>query len=189
MTNERLSILNELEVLCSKHEPNPEHSHDSQILLCLRYAIDAARKGNFGVGAILVDDRQITIAEAQNKVFHPYFRSDRHAEMEAITKFERATKGTVGPASYTLYSSLEPCPMCLTRILISGVGATFYAAANPDGGMSGLLDHLPATLESYAKTKIIGQADCSSQLRSIAWRVFEVSARARSADILQRGIA
>jgi len=187
MTPQSLLILDELDDLCANYLPDQKYRHDRYITRCLRQAIGAARKGNFGVGAILVDSRDEAI-EAQNRVFHPYFRSDRHAEMELITKFEESTRGAVSPASYTLYSSLEPCPMCLTRILISGVGATFYATANDAGGMRGLLSHLPTALQGYAEQKIIAQADCSQFLRTIAWRVFEINATSNSQQILQRGI-
>lgn len=175
MRRNRQLTLKELAGRCSDYVPDPRYRHDRFVILCLRHAIHAAREGNFGVGAVLVDNREEPIVHARNKVFRPYFRSDRHAEMEVITKFERSTKGAVSPASYTLFSSLEPCPMCLTRILISGVGTTFYAAANDAGGMAGLFRHLPYTLQRYAEQKTITQADCSPLLRSIARQVFEVN--------------
>lgn len=175
MTRNRLLILKELTRLCSEYVPDPTYKHDRLIIICLRHAIQAAREGNFGVGAVLVDNRGEAILHARNRVFHPYFRSDRHAEMEVITKFERSTKGAASPATLALYSSLEPCPMCLMRILISGVVTTFYAARNDAGGMAGLFRHLPFTLQKYAEQKTINQADCSPLLRSIAWQVFEVN--------------
>ena len=169
------SIFENLTNRFSEYVPDPKYKHDSFIIRCLRQAFVAAEEGNFGVGAILVDNLKGSVLQARNKVFHPYFRTDRHAEMEVITKFEMSSKGAVVPASYTLFSSLEPCPMCLTRILISGVGTTFYAAANKAGGMGGLLCHLPVTLQRYAEQKVIGPADCSPVLRSIAWQVFEIN--------------
>jgi len=169
------SILENLKNRLSEYVPDPKYKHDSFIILCLQQAFIAAEEGNFGVGAILVDNSEGSILHARNKVFHPYFRTDRHAEMEVITEFEMSSKGAVVPASHTLFSSLEPCPMCLTRILISGVGTTFYAAANEAGGMGGLLGHLPHTLQRYAEQKVIGPADCSPVLRSIAWQIFEIN--------------
>ena len=167
--------LNELARLCLGYVPDPQYQHDRPITLCLQLAIRAAREGNFGVGALLADDRGKPIFYARNRVFHPYFRSDRHAEMEVITQFEAAAKGAGSLEFYTLYSSLEPCPMCLTRILIAGVGTTFYAAPNKAGGMTSLLRHLPDTLQKYAEEKTITEAHCSPVLRSIAWQVFALN--------------
>jgi len=44
--------------------------------------------GNFGVGCIIVDVYGNVIVQGHNEVFHPYFRSDRHAEMVVMREFE-----------------------------------------------------------------------------------------------------
>jgi len=76
------SILENLKNRLSEYVPDPKYKHDSFIILCLQQAFIAAEEGNFGVGAILVDNSEGSILHARNKVFHPYFRTDRHAEMD-----------------------------------------------------------------------------------------------------------
>jgi tRNA(adenine34) deaminase len=185
----------EKRVLVSFHQllrnfiPSSRHLHDPYILLCLRHALIAAREGNYGIGAVLVDEGGSIVAAARNRTFVPYFRSDRHAEMEVLTRFENRTRGTITPAQYTLFCSLEPCPMCITRILIAGVGKIRYAIASGTGGMARRADELPWTWQKYAEGKIIEEADCSEALRRIAFEIFQWNAERNFRRVLERGTA
>src|SRR5262245_23051180 len=101
-----------------------EHaSHQDQLLglIACQEALAAARQGNFGVGAVLVDAHGTVVAQGQNAVFYPRFRSDLHAEMVVMTAFEEQHPEADNMRGYTLLSSLEPCPMCLARLLAAGV--------------------------------------------------------------------
>ena len=51
-------------------------------------ALAAARAGNYGVGAVLVDPNGEIVERGRNAVFYPHFRSDLHAEMVAMNAFE-----------------------------------------------------------------------------------------------------
>jgi hypothetical protein len=61
---------------------DPKYTDDSYAWLTCALALQGVATGNFGVGAILVDDggNQI-LAQGHNEIFNPRFRSDRHAEM------------------------------------------------------------------------------------------------------------
>jgi len=63
--------------------------------------------------------------------------------MDVLTRYEESVKGP-GPDmnSLILFSSIEPCPMCLTRIITSGIKEVYYLAPDPDSGMVGLRDKL-----------------------------------------------
>jgi len=92
----------------------PEHPHDSFIKITLEEALEAAKHGNFGVGAVLVDGDGNVICRAHNHVFHPSFRSDAHAEMNVISHFEESLQDRIEISSLTLFTSLEPA-RCVTR--------------------------------------------------------------------------
>ncbi len=90
--------------------------------------------GNFGIGALIVDDAGRVYAHGHNEICAPRFRSDAHAEMVVISDFETRWPN-VRKTGLSLYTSLEPCPMCYTRILISGLSRVFYVADDEAGGM------------------------------------------------------
>jgi len=63
--------------------------------------------------------------------------------MDVLTRYEESIKGS-GPDmdGLILFSSIEPCPMCLARIITSGIKEAYYLAPDPDSGMVGLRDKL-----------------------------------------------
>jgi tRNA(adenine34) deaminase len=101
----------------------------SCIKATLQEALAGSRENNGGVGACLVRERTGQIVErGHNRQFAPYFRSDLHAEMDLLTRYEGRVKarGADNPSAsrevqrqiqgLILYTSVETCPMCLTRI-------------------------------------------------------------------------
>jgi tRNA(Arg) A34 adenosine deaminase TadA len=106
------------------------------IVTC-REALAAARTGNFGVGAALVDPRGTVVEQGRNALFYPRFRSDLHAEMVVMSAFEDRNPAGDSMRGYTLVCSLEPCPMCVARLLIAGVQTVNFLAPDELGGMAG----------------------------------------------------
>ena len=62
-----------------------------------------------------------------------------HAEMEAIRDACR-TLGTFHLEGCTLYTSCEPCPMCLAAIYWSRIDAVYYACTRADAAAVGFDD-------------------------------------------------
>jgi len=153
--------------------------HDKYITMCIEEALAAAREGNFGVGAVLVYNGQVVQA-GHNHVFHPYFQSDRHAEMEVMTAVEQQRKGNHKMhKGYTLYTSVEPCTMCFARLITAGITKVFYAADDSEGGMVHLSDNLPNAWQAIlagggAK---FASASCSPELKELAMDVFLTTVR------------
>ena len=59
----------------------------------------------------------------------------------------------------TLYTTLEPCLMCLGAILLFEVGRVLYGSADPYGGAGMLIGHLPSHFENASlKTEWLGPA-------------------------------
>jgi len=74
--------------------PDPLYPHDSFSIIVLEEALTAAGEGNFGIGACLVrKETGKVILRGRNKVFKPYFRSDLHAEMDVLNRYEESVKG------------------------------------------------------------------------------------------------
>ena len=164
--------LDELKDRIDKLVPDKNYPHDLFVIITLQEAIEAALEGNFGVGAVLVRNYKEIVQRGHNRVFSPYFRSDLHAEMDVMTKFEERHKKVERMNSYMLFSSIEPCPMCLGRLITSGVRKVYYAAIDQEGGMANRLAYMPSEWRELAERQDFRLADCSPELSEIALRVF-----------------
>ena len=150
---------------------------DRFALVALDEALDAAREGNYGYGAALVNESTGEIVErGHNHVFHPYFRSDLHAEMDVLNKYEERMKA-YGPSTggLVLYCSGEPGPMGLGRIINSGIPKMYYLAGSQDSGMVHMMDCLPSIWQEMAKGRDYRQADCSPELIALAEKIIDYS--------------
>jgi cytosine deaminase len=152
--------------------PNTHYPHDKFVIITLHEAITAAKEGNFGVGAVLVRENGEVIQRGHNHVFNPYFRSDLHAEMDVMTKFEKRFKDVKSMKGFVLFCSLEPCPMCFLRLIISGVAEVYYAAIDKDGGMVQRFEYLPPEWKELAQRQKFAPAQCSPELSDIALQIF-----------------
>jgi tRNA(Arg) A34 adenosine deaminase TadA len=92
----------------------------------MRLAIDEARQADFPFGAVIVRDGAV-IARGRN-----LGRTNRdptaHGEMDAIRKC-LAEHGPAALRGSTLYTSGEPCAMCMGAILWCHVGRLVFAAS------------------------------------------------------------
>lgn len=92
----------------------------------MRIAIDEARRADFPFGAVIVADGK-ELARGRN-----LGRADddptAHGEMVAIRR-ALAAHGSAALKGATLYTSGEPCPMCMGAILWCGFGRMVYAAS------------------------------------------------------------
>ena len=152
----------------------PQDSPDDQELgiAACREALRAAQEGNYGVGAVLTDVTGQIVGRGRNQAFQPRFRSDLHAEMVVMNEFEDRCPHSTDMRGYSLICSLEPCPMCLSRLLIAGVERVKYVARDELGGMASKIEQLP---EAFRKLRHDGQfveAQVSNELRALALDLF-----------------
>jgi tRNA(Arg) A34 adenosine deaminase TadA len=171
-----MEALNELERKVKEFQFDPRFPHDAAIVITLEESIAAAREGNFAVGACLVDPDGHVVERGHNHVPGTY-RTDLHAEMAVMTQFEERTKGTVKVQDYTIFSSLEPCPMCTIRLITAGVGHVFWAADDLETGMMRTLDRLTPGWVAMTHQQEFGSALCSPELKNLGWQVFLVTAK------------
>lgn len=167
--------LDELEERLRSFTPNPDHPHDPFAMVAIEEAITAAREGNFGVGGCLVKDGAV-VQRGHNHQFKPYFRSDLHSEMDVMTRFEERMQERQDMRPYTLYSSLEPCPMCTLRLINAGVGRVLSIAPDEESGMARTIERLGPVWSGLAKRQEWAMADCSPELADLALQVWLVPA-------------
>jgi tRNA(adenine34) deaminase len=106
----------------------------------IELALAAERQGNLPVGAVLVLGGR-RVAEGQSAIWVPRFDATRHAEMEALRAVPTVVWARGRPL--TLYTTLEPCLMCLGAILLHPIGRVVFGASDAYGGAGGLRERLP----------------------------------------------
>lgn len=158
-----------------QYEPSPSLKDEIAAVRVCQLATMAAELGTYAVGAVLLDDKGEVLAEGHNEVFVDRFRSDLHAEMVVLTKFETGPQRSQKPGTLTLISSLEPCPMCMARLIYSGIGSIRYICEDPHGGMVTRKSSLPPTLQQISEdlSQMWGLAECSNELREAARQIWE----------------
>ena len=176
--------LDRLEKEIMSFSPDPRYPHDLFALETLREALKGRRGRNGGIGACLVRERDGKIvARGHNRQYAPYFRSDLHAEMDLLTRYEERLKisrdkkeGVWNPrrayGGLILFTSVEPCPMCLTRIINAGIQKVYFVAPDKTGGMATRLDALPPFWRELARQRTYAPALCSPAFRDMALKLF-----------------
>lgn len=114
----------------------------------IEIASDSARAGTGPFGAIVVRGDEV-LAEGANQVTS-LGDPTAHAEILAIRRACEAL-GTFGLGGCELFSSCEPCPMCLGAIYWARLDRVYYAATRSDAAAAGFDDeHIYREIEMPA---------------------------------------
>jgi guanine deaminase len=114
--------------------------NDKKFLLrAVEIALNGIKNGGGPFGAVITLNDKI-ISEANNKVV---LSNDptAHAEVLAIRQAAFALNSHILDKC-TLYSSCEPCPMCLGAIYWAGIKKVVYACDRNDAEAAGFSDRL-----------------------------------------------
>ncbi len=165
---EQTNSISYWESFLESYEPNSDYPDDFYALETCKLALKAVKLGNFGVGSLIIDPQGNIVAKGHNQVFYPYFRSDRHGEMVAMNQFEEEHQNLTTMRGYTLYTSLESCPMCMTRLITSGCGTVLHVADDPIGGMVHWQKNLPPVWRELTQNQQFKPAQCSLEIKEAA---------------------
>ncbi len=109
----------------------------------LEEAVEEAKKGmqeedGGPFGAVIVNQKGEIIARGHNEVLKTNDPT-AHAEICAIRKAcqKLNTKDLTG---YTIYSTCEPCPMCLSAIIWANIKTVYYGSNRKDAASIGFKD-------------------------------------------------
>ena len=103
----------------------------------VKLAENGIEKGDGPFGAVVVRNGKI-VSESTNMVVR-LNDPTAHAEILAIRSAAKKS-GTHDLKDCILYSSCEPCPMCLGAIYWSGISNVFFAADRKDAAAMGFND-------------------------------------------------
>ncbi|MBE0656777.1 MAG: nucleoside deaminase [Bryobacteraceae bacterium] len=112
--------------------------HEELLRRAIRLAVENVQSGRGGpFGAVIVRDGEV-VAEGANRV-----TSDKdptaHAEIQAI-RAACLKLGRFDLRGCVIYSSCEPCPMCLGAIYWARLDALYFAATHNDASAAGFDD-------------------------------------------------
>jgi tRNA(adenine34) deaminase len=109
----------------AKSEVSPEDER------FMRMALDEARQGDYAFGCVITRDGAV-IAHGHN-LGKTNDDPTAHGEMVAIRR-GLADHGSASLRGATLYTSGEPCVMCMGAIVWCGIGRLIFAASVPQIG-------------------------------------------------------
>jgi guanine deaminase len=115
--------------------------NDDRSLLrrALELAAKSIKEGGGPFGALITKDGKI-ISEGSNRVVLSHDPT-AHAEIIAIRRAS-ATIRSHDLSGCVIYTSCEPCPMCLGAIYWSGIQKVVYASDRKDASRAGFNDNL-----------------------------------------------
>ena len=89
-------------------------------------------------GAVIVDENNNIIATGNNKVL---LQNDPTAHAEIVSIRATCKKlNTYDLTGMTIYTSCEPCPMCLSAIIWSNISTVYFACTKNDAANIGFRD-------------------------------------------------
>lgn len=114
-------------------------AHEKFMRIAIELAEDNVKRGMGGpFGAVIVKDGMI-IARSANRVV-PTNDPTAHAEVSVI-RLACQELETYNLAGCEIYTSCEPCPMCLGAIYWARIDKIYYANTKADAAAIGFDDH------------------------------------------------
>jgi len=135
--------------------------------VALREAEEAFARGDWPVGSVIVRDGAI-LATGQNRQ-----NTERditwHAEFDAMRRVMHA-RGLDMLAGATVYSTMEPCPMCAGAMKLAGIrrlvlGTRHAALQRTDLGTYSVESFCALTGYGLALTTAVREAECTALRR------------------------
>lgn len=129
------------------HEEHPKQEDYWQKLqhpwqCCLEEAWLAYEKGSLPIGAVITDASGNILARGRNRVYEETAEGTllhghrlAHAEMNALITLDWRQ---VNPRTCILYTTAEPCPLCVGAARLTRLGAVRYASRDDGAGSADL---------------------------------------------------
>ncbi len=110
--------------------------------VCLEEAWEAWKGGSEPIGAAVIDEKGELVSRGRNRIHDEQIPRDQignhalaHAEINAIL----AVPEQADQRACSLFSLLEPCPLCVGAIYMSGIRKAYFAACDPFAGSADLI--------------------------------------------------
>ena len=114
---------------------------------CLEETWEAYCQGTMPVGAVVTDASGGIVSRGRNRIRERSAPGQQvcnnelaHAELNALLGLESYSPEI---HSYAVYTSVEPCPLCMGAIYMSGVRRVYFASRDAYAGSTNLLGTTP----------------------------------------------
>lgn len=114
---------------------------------CLEEAWAACCAGSIPIGAVITDPQGQIVARGRNRWYETSGEAGAlfgspiaHAEINALQKLDYSRADRY---EYSLYSTTEPCPLCMGALYMANIRSLFFAARDPYAGSTNLLGATP----------------------------------------------
>jgi tRNA(adenine34) deaminase len=138
---------------------------------CLELAWEAYCDDCIPIGAVVTGPDGNLLSRGRNRIYekvkpggHTNGAALAHAEVEALRAFDF---DTLDPHTCSLYTTTEPCPMCMGTFYMSGVRTLHYLARDPFAGSTNMLG-----TTWYLSRKPIKVSGPDAQLETIVTALF-----------------
>lgn len=94
-----------------------------------------------------------------------------------LNEFESDHSWVHEQTKLTLVTSLESCPMCMTRLIFAGIGTVLHVCPDDVGGMVQRRRDLPPVFRKITnhRQQVWETARCSEELRDAAFHIWDRS--------------
>jgi tRNA(adenine34) deaminase len=128
---------------------------------CVELAWESYCAGSLPIGAIVADARGNVLSRGRNRI-HEKSGEDgslfghrlAHAEVNALVTLDYDRRD---PAACILYTTTEPCPLCVGAARMADVGGVHYAAREPWGGSAAMFEMVPYL--KRGNVRVVGPED------------------------------
>ncbi|MDQ6669454.1 MAG: AAA family ATPase [Chloroflexota bacterium] len=143
--------------------------------VCFEEAWSAYCAGSLPIGAAIVDGDGRVVARGRNRIFEDGTTASgldlvghrlAHAEMNALLRLDHPH---VDVRTCVLYTTLEPCALCVGAIRMLAVSEVRYIARDPTAGSIALLH--ASTFMRSSPIRVVAPHDASLEALSIALNV------------------
>lgn len=119
-------------------------------------AWESFKRGSIPIGAVIADENGNVILKEHNRGNEEgtVNRSISHAEANALRKLDTTR---YDPRTLTLYTTMEPCPMCFGTAVMSNIKHVRYAARDPHCGFVHIREFDPYVSERTRDFLLMGQ--------------------------------
>jgi tRNA(adenine34) deaminase len=127
--------------------------HEKYMRVALKEAESALRIGEFPVGCVIVADGNVVATGGRVNSGIEFSELD-HAEIVALRNLQRTHPG-IDLQTVTIYSTMEPCLMCFSTLIVNNIRHVVYAYEDVMGGGTNLPLHMLCPLYSALEIKIV----------------------------------
>jgi len=113
---------------------------------CVEQAWEAYRAGSLPIGAVVADAEGHILSAGRNRIHERtgppgtvFGRKLAHAELNALLLLE----GEDNPRARVLYTTTEPCPLCVGAARMADVRGLSYASREPWAGSAAMFETVP----------------------------------------------